>query len=318
MTAPVIEIKNLVKTYKVGFFGSKLVKAVDDISLSIAPGMVFGIVGPNGAGKSTTIKVLLNLVKPTSGVVTILGMSPTDPKTRRTLGFLPENPAPYPHLTAREFVTMSGQLAGLSGKELSDRVSRCLERVEMSRAHDLQIRRMSKGMVQRTALAQALVASPRLLVLDEPTSGLDPLGRRQFRDLILSLRDEGVSVLLCTHIISDVESLCDEVALIVGGKVRRAGPLRTILAEGASETELEVVGLSLPEVEGLAVPLVSARRVEQAVLVRVAEGDANAFLRKVLAANGSVTRLQPVRRGLEELFVDTVRQAGRLVGSEFG
>lgn len=213
-----VSIRGLSKTYKVGFFLNKQVKALQGLDLEIAPGQVYGLLGPNGAGKSTTIKILMGLVRASEGQALLFGEPPDRPHVRRQVGFLPENPSLYEYLTGREFVTLAGRIFGLSGHELDQRVERVLGDVGMGRASDLQIRRYSKGMVQRTALAQALISGPRLLVLDEPTSGLDPLGRRQMRDLILAERAKGTTILFCTHIISDVESLCDRVVVLVGGE----------------------------------------------------------------------------------------------------
>mgnify|MGYP002717814247 CR=1 FL=1 len=180
-----IEIRNLSKTYRLGFFMNRQVRALQSLDLSLMPGQVYGLLGPNGAGKSTTIKILLNLVQPSEGEARLFGLPPAEREARRRVGYVPENPAPYEYLTGREFVTLSGRLTGMSGKELDDRVNEVLGMVQMTRAANLQIRRYSKGMVQRVALAQALVSKPDLLILDEPTSGLDPVGRRQIRDLIL-------------------------------------------------------------------------------------------------------------------------------------
>ncbi|WP_147092972.1 ABC transporter ATP-binding protein, partial [Myxococcus virescens] len=169
-----VSIRGLSKTYRVGFFLNKQVKALQGLDLEIAPGQVYGLLGPNGAGKSTTIKILMGLVRASQGQALLFGEPPERPHVRRQVGFLPENPSLYEYLTGREFVTLAGRIFGLSGHELDQRVERVLGEVGMGRASDLQIRRYSKGMVQRTALAQALISGPRLLVLDEPTSGLDP------------------------------------------------------------------------------------------------------------------------------------------------
>jgi len=229
LTDVVVKVSALSKTYRLGFWLSRKVPALRGLDLEIGAGQIYGLVGPNGAGKSTTIKILLNLVKASSGEATVFGKQPSDAATRALIGFVPENPAPYEYLTGREFLGLSGALAGLSGAELDARIKEVLGAVEMTKAASLQIRRYSKGMVQRITLAQAIIARPKLLILDEPTSGLDPLGRRQIRDLILQQRSAGTTVLFCSHIISDVEFLCDRVAVLVKGKRVHEGPIRELL-----------------------------------------------------------------------------------------
>jgi ABC-2 type transport system ATP-binding protein len=222
---------------------------------------------------------------------------------------VPENPAPYEYLTGREFVTLSGRLAGMSGKELDDRVSEVVGMVQMTRAANLQIRRYSKGMVQRVALAQALVSKPDLLILDEPTSGLDPVGRRQIRDLILEERHRGTTVLFCTHIIPDVEALCDRVAVLVGGRRVREGSVAELVSSQATHMELTVEGLPLERIQTLGVELEQARTLENRVLLRVRDADAQRLLKLLLEQGGRVTQLQPARFSLEELFLRALEEA---------
>src|ERR1700737_3020852 len=226
MDGPIVEVRGLSKMHRLGFWMKRRVRALQNLDLTIQPGEVYGVLGPNGAGKSTTIKILMNLVQPTSGQAKLFGMPPTFKEARRRIGFLPENPSPYEYLTGREFVSLAGRLAGLSGKTLDKRVREVLGTVGMDRAANLQIRRYSKGMIQRIAIAQAIIHKPRLLILDEPTSGLDPIGRRQIRDLILAEREQGTTVLFCTHIIPGVETLCDRVAVLVGGNRVREGSVK--------------------------------------------------------------------------------------------
>ncbi|MCY1081149.1 ABC transporter ATP-binding protein [Archangium lansingense] len=304
-----IEIRNLSKTYRLGFFMNRQVRALQSLDLSLRPGQVYGLLGPNGAGKSTTIKILLNLVQPSGGEARLFGLPPTQREARRRVGYVPENPAPYEYLTGREFVTLSGRLAGMSGKELDDRVSEVLGMVQMTRAANLQIRRYSKGMVQRVALAQALVAKPDLLILDEPTSGLDPVGRRQIRDLILEERHRGTTVLFCTHIIPDVEALCDRVAVLVGGRRVREGSVAELVSSQATHVELTVEGLPLERIQAMEIPLEMTRQLENRVLLHVREADAQPLLKRVLESGGRVTQLQPARFSLEELFLRALEEA---------
>ena len=310
MSSPTpIEIRNLSKTYRLGFFMNRQVRALQALDLTLMPGQVYGLLGPNGAGKSTTIKILMNLVQPSEGEARLFGMAPTNREARRRVGYVPENPAPYEYLTGREFITLSGRLAGMSGKELDDRVNEVIGMVQMTRAANLQIRRYSKGMVQRVALAQALVSKPDLLILDEPTSGLDPVGRRQIRDLILEERHRGTTILFCTHIIPDVEALCDRVAVLVGGRRVREGSVAELVSAQATHMELTVEGLPLERIQTLGVELEQARVLENRVLLRVRDADAQRLLKLLLEQGGRVTQLQPARFSLEELFLRALEEA---------
>jgi ABC-2 type transport system ATP-binding protein len=310
MSSPTpIEIRNLSKTYRLGFFMNRQVRALQSLDLTLTPGQVYGLLGPNGAGKSTTIKILMNLVQPSEGEARLFGMAPTNREARRRVGYVPENPAPYEYLTGREFITLSGRLAGMSGKELDDRVSEVIGMVQMTRAANLQIRRYSKGMVQRVALAQALVSKPDLLILDEPTSGLDPVGRRQIRDLILEERHRGTTVLFCTHIIPDVEALCDRVAVLVGGRRVREGSVAELVSAQATHMELTVEGLPLERIQTLGVELEQARTLENRVLLRVRDAEAQRLLKLLLEQGGRVTQLQPARFSLEDLFLRALEEA---------
>ncbi|RKH33517.1 ABC transporter ATP-binding protein [Corallococcus praedator] len=316
--APPILAQGLAKTYKVGFWFNRTVRALQSLDLQVGAGQIYGLLGPNGAGKSTTIKILMNLVRPSSGIARIFGQPVDEASTRRLVGFLPENPAPYEYLTGREFVTLAGQLAGLSGQELDVRVKEVLGAVEMAGAEKLQIRRYSKGMVQRVALAQALVSRPKLLILDEPTSGLDPLGRRQMRDLILAEREKGTTVLFCSHIIPDVESLCDRLAVLVGGRLVREGSVRELVSAQVPTVEVVVEGLAPDAVKGLGIPLESLQALDGRVLLQVSDVDTQRLLSGVLGAGGRVNQVQPARFSLEQLFMNALKESGRAstVGGE--
>lgn len=306
-----ITVRALSKTYRLGFFRNRRVQALQGLDLSIAPGQVYGILGPNGAGKSTTIKIVMNLVQPTSGEARVFGASPSDPRARRNIGFLPENPAPYEYLSGREFVRLAGQLSGLSGAELDDRVEYVLGRVHMTQAAQLQIRRYSKGMVQRIGLAQAIVHQPKLLVLDEPTSGLDPVGRRQMRDLILEERSRGTTILFCTHIISDVEALCDRVAVIVGGKLAREGSVQDLVSSQTPWVEFIAKNISLATLASFGIPYEEAKPVGDRLLVRATEPDGQALAVKIIGSGGQLAQLNPVRYSLEDLFMQAMEAAKR-------
>jgi ABC-2 type transport system ATP-binding protein len=228
-TIPAVEITNLVKDFKM-FLGKKLLRAVDDVSLRIMPGEVYGLIGPNGSGKSTTMKALLGLVAPTAGRCAIFGKDSLKVDSRNDVGFLPENPYFYKHLSGAETLKFYGRLCGLSGRKLNDRISELLSLVDLENARDRRLGGYSKGMLQRIGLAQALIQEPRLVILDEPTAGVDPVGSRQIRDLILRLKERGITVFLCSHLLEQVQEVCDHVGIIFRGKMVKEGRLEDLIA----------------------------------------------------------------------------------------
>jgi len=230
MTAPpAVEIRQLVKEFRTSFRREPL-RAVDDVSITIQPGEIYGLIGPNGSGKSTTMKALLGLIAPTSGHCAIFGKDSLKVDSRDDVGFLPENPYFYKHLTGAETLRFYGKLCGLSGKTLRDRVGELLALVDLESARDRRIGGYSKGMLQRIGLAQALVQEPRLVILDEPTAGVDPIGSRQIRDLILKLGERGITVFLCSHLLEQVQEVCDRVGIIFRGKLVKEGALEELIA----------------------------------------------------------------------------------------
>ncbi|GAA5482134.1 ABC transporter ATP-binding protein [Haloferula sargassicola] len=239
---PAVEIQHLVKVFQPQLRGRAL-KAVDDVSITIAPGEVYGLIGPNGSGKSTTMKALLGLVAPTSGTCRIFGADSLAVDSREQVGFLPENPYFYKHLTGAETLAFYGKLCGLRGRALKERTDELLELVDLTAARDRRLGGYSKGMLQRIGLAQALVQEPRLLILDEPTAGVDPIGSRQIRDLILALRERQITVFLCSHLLEQVQEVCDRVGIIFRGKMVREGRLDELLA---IEDQTEVVLRNAP------------------------------------------------------------------------
>jgi len=237
--APAVEILKLVKEFKTSF-RRKPLRAVDDVSIRIMPGEVYGLIGPNGSGKSTTMKALLGLVAPSSGQCSIYGRDSLKVDSRDEVGFLPENPYFYKHLSGAETLKFYGKLCGLGGRALENRVSELLALVDLEDARDRRLGGYSKGMLQRIGLAQALVQEPRLVILDEPTAGVDPLGSRQIRDLILKLRDRGITVFLCSHLLEQVQEVCDRVGIIFRGKLVREGKLEDLISiEDQSEIILQ-------------------------------------------------------------------------------
>ncbi len=228
-TIPAVEIKNLVKDFRTSF-RKQLLRAVDDVSIRIMPGEVYGLIGPNGSGKSTTMKALLGLAAPTSGHCAIFGKDSLKVDSRNDVGFLPENPYFYQHLSGAETLRFYGRLCGLNGKVLDERVKELLALVDLESARDRRLGGYSKGMLQRIGLAQALVQEPRLVILDEPTAGVDPVGSRQIRDLILKLRERGITVFLCSHLLEQVQEVCDHVGIIFKGKMVKEGRLEDLIA----------------------------------------------------------------------------------------
>ena len=228
-TIPAVEITGLVKDFKTSF-RKQLLRAVDGVSIRIMPGEVYGLIGPNGSGKSTTMKALLGLVRPTAGQCAIFGKDSLKVDSRNDVGFLPENPYFYKHLSGAETMRFYGKLCGLKGKLLDDRVSELLALVDLEGARDRRLGGYSKGMLQRIGLAQALVQEPRLVILDEPTAGVDPVGSRQIRDLILKLRERGITVFLCSHLLEQVQEVCDHVGIIFKGKMVKEGRLEDLIA----------------------------------------------------------------------------------------
>ena len=236
-STPAVEIHHLVKDFKTSF-RRQVVRAVDDVSIRIMPGEVYGLIGPNGSGKSTTMKALLGLVVPTSGQCAIFGKDSLKVDSRDDVGFLPENPYFYKHLSGAETLRFYGKLCGLGGRLLRERVNELLAMVELEGARDRRLGGYSKGMLQRIGLAQALIQDPRLVILDEPTAGVDPVGSRQIRDLILKLRERGITVFLCSHLLEQVQEVCDQVGIIFQGRMIREGRLLDLIA---IEDQTEIV-----------------------------------------------------------------------------
>lgn len=241
MSEVLIRVERLRKVFRQGFW-MRRVEAVRDVSFEVRAGHIYGFLGPNGAGKTTTIKMLTGLIAPTSGRATIFGEAVPSPHAMRRVGFLPENPYVYPYLTPREFVEMCGRLSGLGVRRVRERAARVLDQVGMLYAADRQVRRLSKGMLQRTGLAAALVAEPDLLILDEPMSGLDPVGRKEVRDVIFKERSQGRTIFFSTHILSDVETMCDHVTILRHGSVVVTGEMATLLRRDATRTDVTVSG----------------------------------------------------------------------------
>src|SRR5678815_1726858 len=303
----VIEITNLTKDYEVGFFRKRKVRALDGLSLSIDHGQIFGFLGANGAGKTTTLKLLMRLIFPTTGSAKILGHDIQDVSMHQRIGYLPEHPYFYDYLTAREFLEYCGEIFGLRAAERKKRTSDLLARVKLDEKRwDTQLRKFSKGMLQRVGLAQSLVNDPEIVFLDEPMSGLDPVGRREVRDLIGSLRDEGKTVFMCSHILSDIEVLCDRVAILKRGKLAQVGYLDELRRTTEGPERMEVIATG-PDADTLRQHL---REVEISATPRglrieiTSEDEIERVLAALRSTGGKVVSIQPIKQSLEELFLD--------------
>jgi ABC-2 type transport system ATP-binding protein len=307
-----IETENLTKDYALGFWRKRPYRALDSLSVQVEPGEVFGFLGPNGAGKTTTLKLLLQLVFPTSGRAEILGRPVGDVSIRRRVGYLPENPYFYDHLTAVELLDYFGRVFGLRSDVRASRVACLLDDVGLEAERRLPLRRYSKGMLQRVGLAQALINEPEVVFLDEPMSGLDPIGRRMVRELILRLRDRGATVFFSSHILSDAEAVCSRVAILSGGRLAAAGRLTELLAFGVKGWEVVVdrVGPEvLPRVHALAVKVTRIAESRYAVEVP-ADARPERMLRDLVEAGASIVALNPLRDTLEDLFMREVAASG--------
>lgn len=228
MSEHAVEVNNLTKVFRTGM-AKQYVVAVNNLSFHVEAGEVYGLIGPNGSGKSTTMKVVLGLMAASKGEAKVFGLDSGDIRARNEIGFVPENPYFYKHLTGAETLKFYGKLCGMRGKALKARVDELLELVGLENAAKRRLGGYSKGMLQRIGLAQSLVQNPRLVILDEPTAGVDPVGSREIRDLILKLKDEGYTVFLCSHLLEQVQEVCDRVGIILEGRMRREGPLEDLI-----------------------------------------------------------------------------------------
>ncbi|MBA2734953.1 MAG: ABC transporter ATP-binding protein [Acidobacteria bacterium] len=309
---PVVEIENLTKDYEVGFWRKRKVRALDGLTLSVEGGEIFGFLGANGAGKTTTLKLLMRLIYPTAGRARILGRDINDVQMHARIGYLPENPYFYDYLTARELLSYFAELFGYSRTERKRVAAEVLSRVHLDeKSWDKQLRKYSKGMLQRVGLAQALVNDPEIVFLDEPMSGLDPIGRREVRDLIASLRARGTTVFMCSHILSDIEVLCDRVAILNRGRLSETGTLEELRQRAGEDRRIEIMvaGTTAEKLSSVSPALDSAQITPNASGARIEvadERDVDAALAALRIAGGRLVSVQPVRQSLEELFVREV------------
>jgi ABC-2 type transport system ATP-binding protein len=310
--SPAIRIEELTKDYAVGFWRRRPYRALDRLTLEIEPGEVFGFLGPNGAGKTTTLKLLMQLIYPTSGRAEILGRPVGDIASRLRIGYLPENPSFYDYLTAEELLGYFGQLFGYGPAERRKRVSTLLDRVGIGGERRMQLRKFSKGMTQRVGIAQALLNDPDVVFLDEPMSGLDPLGRRDVRSLILELRDQGRTVFFSSHILADAEALCRRVAVVAGGRLAASGTLTDILAFQVHGWELVMANVSPELLDRIAPALQRATEISAGryALELSLEQRPERVLTELTAAGATLISLNPMRDTLEDFFMKRVAEMG--------
>ena len=299
-----IEILGLKKIYKVGFWRKRPKCALRPLNLTVEDGEIFGFLGPNGAGKTTTLKMLMGLVLPSGGTARILGMELDDPRMKAQIGFLPEQPYFYDYLTARELLRYYGHLSGVDPKTLGGKVEAVLERVGLKDAANIQLRKFSKGMLQRAGIAQAILHDPKVVFLDEPMSGLDPMGRREVRNLMEELKAEGKTVFFSTHILADAEALCDRVAIIHLGELRRVGSVAELTASVHSKVEIVWQGTTIPtDIKALGAECHVAGDTMRIVVPEESQDVVLDGLRRERMRLISVT---PVRVSLEDYFVEQV------------
>jgi len=302
MTAPAIETENLTKEYPHGFLNLKKRNSLEGLNMQVETGEIFGFIGPNGAGKTTAIKLLMRLIFPTAGTARILGKPISDIEMHRDIGYLPEQPYFYDYLTAAELLDYFARIHDLPSADRKERVQRMLKKVGLETAGKIQLRKYSKGMLQRVGMAQAILHDPQLVILDEPMSGLDPVGRREVRDIILELKREGKTVMFSTHILSDAEMLCDRVGVIVGGKLRGMGAPEQLVDVKTQGMEIlfELAGQS-------AVPLLAkATRTGDRYLLQVPEAELYGAIEQLRAAGAKILSVTQVKATLEEFFMNLV------------
>jgi ABC-2 type transport system ATP-binding protein len=305
---PIVRIENLTKDYETGFWKKKQVRALDGVSLEVKPGQIFGFLGGNGAGKTTTIKILMGLIFPTAGSASILGKDIREVAMHRDIGYCPENPYFYDYLTPLELLAYFGKLFGLDGPNQNKKTTELLTSVGLdAKDWNKQLRKFSKGMLQRVGLAQALINEPKIVFMDEPMSGLDPVGRREVRELIADLRERGTTIMMSTHILSDVEVLCDEVAILRNGKLAATGKLDDLLTTTGSRFEITFVGSNDEKTSSAFshIPAAEYTRKPSGFSITVERDELISLVLEAAKSSGArLVSVTPIRRSLEELFVD--------------
>jgi len=301
-----IKIKNLYKSFKIDFWKEKN-HVLKDVSFSVGKGEIYGFLGHNGAGKTTTIKILNNLIKPDKGEVKIFGEDPTNVDIKKRIGYLPENPSFYDHLTGKEFLNFYADLHRLKSKVKNERVAKLIKRVGVDKAGDLKLKKYSKGMIQRIGLAQALINDPELLILDEPLSGLDPIGRYEVRDIILSESKKGKTIFFSSHLLTDVELICDYVTILVQGRVVSSGRIKDMVSKEIESWDITATLDNINKINIKGGQLLKSH--EDDYLIRLLdEKKINPLIEDILKNGGRIKSVVPHRKTLEELFIKEMKK----------
>jgi len=313
-----IETRGLNKIYLSGFWRRKFV-GLKGLDLTVNKGEVFGFVGPNGAGKTTTMKILVGLHSATAGEASIFGVDHRDPESKRSVGFLPERPYFYSHLSARELLRFYGRLFNMGGSPLEARINELLERVDLVKFADIPLRSYSKGMLQRAGIAQALINKPELIILDEPMSGLDPMGRKLIRDIIFEERERGCTVFFSSHILTDVEQICDRVGLIVRGELRAIGSMEQLIGDDVKSVEA-TFDIPKGKTINLNQEFITSRRTRDDGTKRLHVTLENALvgptIKEVITSGGSVVRVEPTKKSLETVLEEKIGEVRREINEK--
>jgi ABC-2 type transport system ATP-binding protein len=313
MSTPAIKIEGLTKDYAVGFWRKKMRRSLDHLDLEVKEGEAFGFLGPNGAGKTTTLKLLMGLIFPTSGSAQVRGRSIADVSMHREIGYMPEQPYFYDYLTARELLDYFARFFKFNAAERQERIGKFLGRVGLTESSDVQLRKFSKGMLQRVGIAQAILHDPQVIFLDEPMSGLDPVGRREVRDIILELKKQGRTVFFSTHILSDAEMLCDRVAVLVGGKLLGVGAPKEIVS-------MEIHGMEILFEAQPGSPLPpklteGATHTGDRYRIEVPEAEVYSALDELKSSRARILSVTPLRPSLEDYFLKLVGRQKNVASS---
>lgn len=300
-----LKIQNLSKVYKTGFIPKKVV-ALDNVSLEVEQGEIFGLLGPNGAGKTTALKSILSLVHPNSGTIELLGDLVPSSNAMARIGFLAENPYVYDFLTGREYLIFAGRLHRLNNEKAQHKADELLAMFQLKEAANRQLRKYSKGMLQRIGLAQALVNDPDFLILDEPMSGLDPVGRKEVRDLLISLKNKGRTLLFSSHILSDAEMICDRVAILVKGKIQTIGKVQTLMKQ-IEGYEITILSKQSLQMNGIAHEIIA--KTDSQYLLRVPSiKELHSVIGLAESQQYEIESIVPLRQTLEDIYLKQIRQ----------
>jgi ABC-2 type transport system ATP-binding protein len=296
----ILEVESVQQKFRSGFWMTQ-VQVLHDVSLKVPEKSIYGFLGANGAGKTTLINLIVGLRRPTGGEIRVHGHLAMSPEARAKMGYLPERPYFYEHLTGEQFLTYFGRLSGMSRPTIQARIPQVLSKVGMTPARKVELRKYSKGMLQRIGVAQAILHEPEFLVLDEPMSGLDPIGRKEMRELIQGLAGEGRTIFFSTHVIPDVEAICDQVALIQKGRIRGSGPIQNFLSQGTGETEIAFAGKSKTDAAALGL-FSSIREIPDGLRVQLPSQKVNEAVSRLLSSNATLMWVNPIRPSLESFF----------------